>query len=266
MTIQNKTSQSKKSMILILDFGSQYTQLIARRIREMGVYCEIYPHDLEVKDFKCFDPCGLILSGGPLSVMSNEASSLRCPDWVFEVSIPLLGICYGMQAMAVQLGGLVHHSSLREFGYAELQLHGNSDLLKGIKDRIALDGTAMLDVWMSHGDEVTRLPQDFKVICETRNTPIAGMACEARHWYGLQFHPEVTHTPQGMSILQRFVLDICSAAPTWTVDNIIEEAITDIRAQVGSDQVLLALSGGVDSSVVAAFLHRAIGKQLVCVF
>ncbi len=257
---------SQQKPVLILDFGSQYTQLIARRVREMGVYCEIFPHDLEFKDFEQLDPCGIILSGGPLSVTVSGDVSPRCPDWVFTLSIPILGICYGMQTMAVQLGGEVENSSLREFGYAELHLHGHSDLLQGIEDRIDADGGAALDVWMSHGDKVTRVPPDFKVICETRNTPIAGMACESRPWYGLQFHPEVTHTRQGMRILKRFVLELCAAPPTWTVDNIIEEAIADIRAKVGQERVLLALSGGVDSSVVAALLHQAIGSQLVCVF
>lgn len=259
----------KKNPLLILDFGSQYTQLIARRVREMGVYCEIHPHDIELKDFERLAPCGIILSGGPLSVTANDVaspSSPRCPDWLFKLSIPILGICYGMQTMAVQLGGTVHNSSLREFGYAQLHLHGHSGLLEGIDSSVDDNGAAVLDVWMSHGDKVTCLPPGFKVICETRNTPIAGMADESRHWYGLQFHPEVTHTPQGMRILQRFVLEICAAAPTWTLGNIIEQAIADIRVQVGTEKVLLALSGGVDSSVVAALLHRAIGNQLVCVF
>ena len=269
MIIKNKSKHYNINPLLILDFGSQYTQLIARRVREMGVYCEIYPHDMAFKDIQRLAPCGIILSGGPLSVTATGQTfnaSPRSPNWVFELSIPVLGICYGMQTMAVQLGGEVENSRLREFGYAQLQLHGHSALLEGIDDRIDADGEAVLDVWMSHGDKVTRLPPDFTVICETRNTPIAGMACEARRWYGLQFHPEVTHTPQGMRILQRFVLDICAASPCWTVDNIIEQAIADIRAQVGQERVLLALSGGVDSSVVAALLHQAIGKQLVCVF
>ena len=270
MTKQNPMLLTAKPL-LILDFGSQYTQLIARRVREMGVYCEIHPYSIDREVFNAIDPCGIILSGGPLSVTGADEANQgvdtpRCPDWVFTLSTPLLGICYGMQTMAVQLGGAVENSALREFGYAELHLHGHCQLLNGIEDRLESDGSSVLDVWMSHGDKVTRLPEGFEVICETPNTPIAGMACESRHWYGLQFHPEVTHTVQGMRILQRFVLEICGASPCWTVENIIEQSITAIRQQVGSEHVLLALSGGVDSSVVAALLHQAIGDQLTCVF
>lgn len=250
--------------VLILDFGSQYTQLIARRIREMGVYCEIYPFDLTWEDAKRHSPCGIILSGGPSTVI--EASNPRAPEWVLTCGLPVLGICYGMQTMAVQLGGEVQSSSLREFGYAELRMHGHSQLLKGIEDRVEPSGAAFLDVWMSHGDKVTTLPPGFKIICATRNAPIAGMADESRHWYGLQFHPEVTHTPQGLRILQRFVVEICQAPTTWTAGNIINQAIAHVREQVGQDKVLLGLSGGVDSSVVAALLHQAIGNQLTCVF
>ncbi|HAT8317235.1 TPA: glutamine-hydrolyzing GMP synthase [Legionella pneumophila] len=254
----------KKSPLLILDFGSQYTQLIARRVREMGVYCEIYPYHINHEQFKKLNPCGVILSGGP-STVTHDANP-RAPQWLFEIDLPLLGICYGMQTMAVQLGGQVHSSALREFGYAELRLHGHSQLLSNIEDRTAVDGSALLDVWMSHGDKVTELPPGFKVICETRNAPIAGMADESRQMYGLQFHPEVTHTLQGLRILQRFVVDICKAPTEWTPEHIIDEAINKIREQVGTEKVLLGLSGGVDSSVVAALLHRAIGEQLVCVF
>lgn len=254
----------RQKPLVILDFGSQYSQLIARRVRELGVYCKIYPYDVDVQRLKGLDPCGFILSGGPSTV--TEDSNPRAPQWLFESGLPLLGICYGMQTMAVQLGGEVQSSSIREFGYAELRMHGHSQLLNNIEDRTTEDGAALLDVWMSHGDKVTRLPADFTVICETRNAPIAGMANEARHWYGLQFHPEVTHTLQGLRILQRFVVDICQAKTDWTADNIIDQAIASIRKQVGKEHVLLGLSGGVDSSVVAALLHRAIGDQLVCVF
>ncbi|MFW2572007.1 glutamine-hydrolyzing GMP synthase, partial [Legionella sp. 29fVS95] len=254
----------KKRPLVILDFGSQYTQLIARRVREIGVYCEIHPFDVEKSTLQALEPCGIILSGGPSTVTLH--TNPRAPDWLFTSGLPLLGICYGMQTMAVQLGGEVQSSTIREFGYAELRLHGHSQLLDNIEDRAASEGDALLDVWMSHGDKVTVIPPGFKVICETRNAPIAGMANEEKHWYGLQFHPEVTHTLQGLRILQRFVVDICKAETNWTADNIIEQAITTVRQQVGDQHVLLGLSGGVDSSVVAALLHRAIGKQLVCVF
>ncbi|KTD51119.1 glutamine-hydrolyzing GMP synthase [Legionella quateirensis] len=254
----------KQRPLLILDFGSQYTQLIARRVREMGVYCEIYPYDINQDLFKQRDPCGVILSGGP-STVTHDANP-RAPQWIFDAGIPVLGICYGMQTMAVQLGGEVQSSSIREFGYAELSLHGKSKLFENIEDRTSDKGEALLDVWMSHGDKVTQLPSGFKIICETRNAPIAGMADESRQMYGLQFHPEVTHTLQGLRILQRFVVDICKASTTWTAGHIIDEAISKVRKQVGHDKVLLGLSGGVDSSVVAALLHKAIGKQLICVF
>jgi len=254
----------KQQPLLILDFGSQYTQLIARRVREMGVYCEIHPYDLSEAAFAELKPCGLILSGGPSSV--TETTNPRAPDWVFSCKIPVLGICYGMQTMAVQLGGAVQSCALREFGYAELVLHGHSTLLNNIDDRITSDGKALLDVWMSHGDQVTTLPKGFKVICETSNAPIAGMANEKNHWYGLQFHPEVTHTTQGLRILERFVIQICNAQTTWTAQNFIEQAISSIKEKIGNEHVLLGLSGGVDSSVVAALLHKALGKQLICVF
>ncbi|MCP0913457.1 glutamine-hydrolyzing GMP synthase [Legionella sp. 27cVA30] len=254
----------KQKPIIILDFGSQYTQLIGRRIREMGVYCEIHPFDVEESVLQALAPCGVILSGGPSTVIHD--ANPRAPSWIFAAGIPLLGICYGMQTMAVQLGGQVESSAIREFGYAELRLHGHSRLLSHIEDSATAEGAALLDVWMSHGDKVTVLPPGFKVICETRNAPIAGMAHETRPWFGLQFHPEVTHTLQGTRILQRFVIDICQAQTNWTSDHIIEQAIAKIRQQVGDDHVLLALSGGVDSSVVAALLHRALGEQLTCVF
>jgi GMP synthase (glutamine-hydrolysing) len=254
----------KNRPILILDFGSQYTQLIARRIREMGVYCEIHPHNLERAQFEQLDPCGVILSGGPATV-THEANP-RAPQWLFSTDIPVLGICYGMQTMAVQLGGEVQSSSVREFGYAELIVHGASTLFSEIADRKSPEGKSILDVWMSHGDKVTQLPPGFEIISETRNAPIAGMADESRRMYGLQFHPEVTHTLQGHNIIRRFVVDICNAATNWTADHIINEAIHKIRIKVGKDKVLLGLSGGVDSSVVAALLHKAIGEQLVCVF
>ena len=254
----------KKNPMVILDFGSQYTQLIGRRVREMGVYCEIHPFNVDVKCIKALSPAGIILSGGPSTVTNLQ--NPRAPEWVFQLGIPILGICYGMQTMAVQLGGDVISSNIREFGYAELRLHGDSQLLSQIEDRVTPQGLALLDVWMSHGDKVTVLPPGFKVICETEHAPIAGMADESRHWYGVQFHPEVTHTVQGLRILKRFVLDICKADANWTSLHIVQQAIDSIRLKVGKQQVLLALSGGVDSSVVAALLHRAIGSQLVCVF
>jgi GMP synthase (glutamine-hydrolysing) len=254
----------KQHPVLILDFGSQYTQLIARRVRELGVYCEIYPYNIDKEQFTQLHPCGVILSGGPATVTHH--ADPRAPEWIFTLGLPILGICYGMQTMATQLGGEVQSSELREFGYAELKLHGHSRLLAQIEDRTTDNGEALLDVWMSHGDKVTQLPPGFSVICETKNAPIAGMADENRHMYGLQFHPEVTHTLQGQRILHRFVVDICKASTDWTSDLIIDEAIHDIRKKVGQDKVLLGLSGGVDSSVVAALLHKAIGDQLVCVF
>ncbi len=254
----------KQAPLVILDFGSQYTQLIGRRVREMGVYCEIHPFDVEIALLQAMKPCGIILSGGPSTVTLDD--TIRAPEWIFESGLPLLGICYGMQTMAAQLGGQVVSSNVREYGYAELLLHGHSQLLNNIEDRITPEGEALLDVWMSHGDKVTVLPPGFQTICATRNAPIAGMADESRHWYGLQFHPEVTHTKQGLRILERFVVDICHAPTSWTAGNIVEQAIEKIKQQVGKQTVLLGLSGGVDSSVVAALLHRAIGKQLVCVF
>lgn len=252
--------------LLILDFGSQYTQLIARRIREAGVYCEIYAHDVEESRIKAFQAKGLILSGSPESV-NDPKVHFRAPASIFTLGIPILGICYGMHTMALQLGGKVETASLREYGYAQVRARGHSILLRNIEDQVSTDGYGLLDVWMSHGDRVCELPPGFKLIASTDNAPIAGMADEFRHFYGLQFHPEVTHTRQGTRILQRFVYDICGCnAPLWNPANIIKDSIARIRDTVGSERVLLALSGGVDSAVVAALLHRAIGDQLTCVF
>ena len=250
--------------ILILDFGSQYTQLIARRVREAGVYCELHPHDMDAAAIRTFNPQGIILSGGPESVTLTETP--RAQQVVFELGVPVLGICYGMQTMAVQLGGTVQSSKHREFGYAQVRARGHSRLLRDIEDHTTAEGYGLLDVWMSHGDRVEQLPPGFKLIASNDSAPQAGMADEERGFYGLQFHPEVTHTRQGARILNRFVHDICGCASDWTSSNIIDESIAQIRSQVGTDEVLLALSGGVDSSVVAALLHRAIGDQLTCVF
>jgi GMP synthase (glutamine-hydrolysing) len=250
--------------VLILDFGSQYTQLIARRVRECQVYSEIYAWDVDEQHIRDFKPSAIILSGGPESV--TALNGVKAPDCVFDLGVPVLGICYGMQTMAAQLGGEVEPSTKREFGYAEIRARGHSDLLKDIQDRNNDEGHGLLDVWMSHGDHVIALPDGFKVIASSENAPIAGMADERRHFYGLQFHPEVTHTPQGMAILQRFVHDIAGCDNRWTTQEIIGELTTAVRARVGGDKVLLALSGGVDSSVVAALLHEAIGDQLTCVF
>ncbi len=250
--------------ILILDFGSQYTQLIARRIREIGVYCEILSCDCGVDDIIRFAPNGIILSGGPETVTSDDTP--RAPQRVFELGVPVLGICYGMQTMTEQLGGKVESSSHREFGYAQIRAHAHSKLLKGIEDHTSSEGFGLLDVWMSHGDRVVDLPEGFIRIASSDGAPIAGIAHEDKLFYGLQFHPEVTHTRQGSRILSRFVLDICGCEALWTADNIIEDSVHAVRRKVGSDRVILGLSGGVDSSVVAALLHEAIGDQLTCVF
>ncbi len=250
--------------ILILDFGSQYTQLIARRVREIGVYCEIQPWDADPAAIRAFRPHGVILSGSPES--TTLADGPRAPQKVFDLAVPLLGVCYGMQTLAMQQGGLVESSDHREFGYAQVRAHGHSALLRDIEDHTSPEGYGLLDVWMSHGDRVTRLPPGFTRIASTAACPVAGIANEEKRWYGLQFHPEVTHTRQGERILRRFVLDICGCQPLWTTGNIIEDSLAAVRSQVGDDQVLLGLSGGVDSSVVAALLHRAIGDQLSCVF
>ncbi|MDG2090396.1 MAG: glutamine-hydrolyzing GMP synthase [Gammaproteobacteria bacterium] len=250
--------------ILIIDFGSQYTQLIARRVREAGVYCEIHHYDIEESDFSAFAPQGVILSGGPES--ANIVNAPIAPEYLFEAGIPILGICYGMQTMAQQLGGQVEGSDKSEFGHAAISIQGNSILLGNLDNAIEKDGELRYNVWMSHGDKVTQPPEGFSIIAATESAPIAAMADENRRFYGIQFHPEVTHTPSGQSILNRFVHDICDCEALWTPANIIEDAILTIRKQVGKDQVLLGLSGGVDSSVVAALLHEAIGDQLTCVF
>ncbi len=258
------TTDIHAERILILDFGSQYTQLIARRVREAGVYSEIHPFDMDEKDIKSFAPSAIILSGGPESV--TAVNGFRAPELVFNLGIPVLGICYGMQTMAEQLGGKVVSSELREFGYARIRARGHSDLLRDIQDETNAEGHGLLNVWMSHGDKVESLPDGFKIIASTDNAPIAGMADESRRFYGLQFHPEVTHTHQGQAILQRFLHEIVGCHSLWTTANIVDDAIARVKQQVGDDKVLLALSGGVDSSVVAALLHKAIGDQLICVF
>jgi GMP synthase (glutamine-hydrolysing) len=253
--------------ILILDFGSQVTQLIARRVREAHVYCEVHPCDMSsdwVREFAADGLLrGVILSGSHASVYEVDD---KAPDAVFELGLPVLGICYGMQTMAQQLGGKVEAGKTREFGYAEVRARGHTSLLKDIADFHTPDGHGMLKVWMSHGDKVTELPPGFKLMASTDSCPIAGMADEARSYYALQFHPEVTHTVQGRAILERFVLDICQTRPDWVMRDHIDEAVQKIRAQVGAEEVILGLSGGVDSSVAAALIHRAIGDQLTCVF
>jgi GMP synthase (glutamine-hydrolysing) len=250
--------------ILILDFGAQYTQLIARRVRELAVYCEIRPWDMSDDEVRTFAPCGVILSGGPESVAA--ANPPAAPVAVFELGVPVLGICYGMHTMAKQLGGRIGASSEREFGYAQVKVGESCRLLGDLHDRLSDDGRAVLDVWMSHGDHVDVIPEGFTVTAATDTIPIAAMTDERRRFYGVQFHPEVTHTPQGAKLLERFVREICGCAALWNVDNIIDDAIERVRAEVGQANVLLGLSGGVDSSVVAALLQRAIGDQLVCVF
>jgi GMP synthase (glutamine-hydrolysing) len=250
--------------VLILDFGAQYTQLIARRVRELGVYSEIYACDVAAAAIKKFAPKAVILSGGPESVY--EARGPRAPQEVFEMGVPVLGICYGMQTMAAQLGGQVESATHREFGAAQIRPTDASRLLDGLEDNRDAAGRRVLDVWMSHGDRVVAVPDGFTVIASSDNAPLAAMADESRRLYGLQFHPEVTHSLQGGEILRRFVREIAGCAATWATGNIIEDSVARIRGQVGSDRVLLGLSGGVDSSVLAALLHRAIGDQLTCVF
>jgi GMP synthase (glutamine-hydrolysing) len=250
--------------ILILDFGSQVTQLIARRVREAHVYCEIHPNDVSDDFIRSFAPKGIILSGSHAS--TYEDHELRAPQAVWDLGVPVLGICYGMQTMAVQLGGKVEWSDHREFGYAEVRARGHTKLLNGIEDFRTADGYGMLQVWMSHGDKVTELPPGFKLMASTPSCPIAGMADETRGYYAVQFHPEVTHTVQGKALLTRFVREICGAAGDWIMGDYIEEAVARIREQVGDEEVILGLSGGVDSSVAAALIHRAIGDQLTCVF
>lgn len=253
--------------ILILDFGSQVTQLIARRVREAHVYCEVHPCDVSddwVREFAADGQLkGVILSGSHASVYEVDD---KAPDVVYGLGVPVLGICYGMQTMAQQLGGKVEGSHTREFGYAEVRARGHTALLKDIADFHTPEGHGMLKVWMSHGDKVTELPPGFKLMASTDSCPIAGMADEARHFYAVQFHPEVTHTVQGRALLERFVLDICAVKPDWVMRDHIAEAVEKIRQQVGDEEVILGLSGGVDSSVAAALIHRAIGDQLTCVF
>jgi GMP synthase (glutamine-hydrolysing) len=254
--------------ILILDFGSQVTQLIARRVREAHVFCEVHPCDVTEDWLKAYAADGqlkgIVLSGSHASVY--EDSTDKAPDLVFKLGVPVLGICYGMQTMAQQLGGKVESGHTREFGFASVRARGHTALLKDIQDSVTPEGHGLLDVWMSHGDKVTELPPGFKLMASTESCPIAGMADEARRFYAVQFHPEVTHTKQGAALLNRFVLDICGARADWVMGNYIEEAVAHIREQVGDEEVILGLSGGVDSSVAAALIHRAIGDQLTCVF
>jgi len=250
--------------ILILDFGAQYTQLIARRVREAKVYCEIHPCDVSDAFVREFAPKGVILSGSHMS--AYEESTGRAPKAAFELGVPVLGICYGMQTMAQQLGGKVAAGKVREFGYAEVRARGHTKLLDGIEDSRNTEGHGLLKVWMSHGDKVVEMPPGFKLMASTEACPIAGMADEDRRLYGVQFHPEVTHTRQGKKLLQRFVHEICGCRGDWNMPNYVAEAVAGIREQVGSEEVVLGLSGGVDSSVAAALIHKAIGEQLTCVF
>jgi GMP synthase (glutamine-hydrolysing) len=250
--------------ILILDFGSQVTQLIARRVREAGVFSEVHPYDVSDEFIRASGAAGIILSGGPSSVTDGDTP--RAPQAVFELGVPVLGICYGMQTMAAQLGGKVENGKVREFGYAEVRARGHTALLKDINDFVTSEGHGMLKVWMSHGDKVIDMPPGFKLMASTDSCPVAGMADEARGLYAVQFHPEVTHTLQGAAILGRFVHEICGCKADWNMPDYLSEAVEAIRQQVGSDEVILGLSGGVDSSVAAALIHRAIGDQLTCVF
>src|SRR3954462_1190370 len=251
--------------ILILDFGSQVTQLIARRIRESGVYCELHPYDMDAQAIRAFAPKGVILSGSHASATVEEETA-RAPQVVFELGVPVLGICYGMQTMAAQLGGKVEPGKVREFGFAEVRARGHSRLLDGIQDRAEPDGKAYLEVWMSHGDKVTQLPAGFKVIASNEACAIAGMADEARRFYAVQFHPEVTHTRKGRAIYTRFLHEICGCGASWNMPQFVPQALARIREQVGQDEVILGLSGGVDSAVAAALIHKAIGDQLTCIF
>ncbi|MDP7093864.1 MAG: glutamine-hydrolyzing GMP synthase, partial [Gammaproteobacteria bacterium] len=257
--IATATDEAVSHRILILDFGAQYTQLIARRVREAGVYSEILPWDADESLISEFAPNGVVLAGGPESVVLDNPP--RAPQLVFDLGVPLLGICYGMQTMAAQLGGEVESSSEREFGYAQLKVTDSSRLLDGLQDT-----DSGLNVWMSHGDRVNKLPAGFRVVASSGNAPLAAMADETRNYYGLQFHPEVTHTEHGQQIIERFVHDVCGCPNAWNPGNIIARDVEKIRAEVGEGRVLLGLSGGVDSSVVAALLHEALGDQLVCVF
>ncbi|MGQ0546664.1 MAG: glutamine-hydrolyzing GMP synthase [Betaproteobacteria bacterium] len=250
--------------ILILDFGAQYTQLIARRVREARVYCEIHPHDVADEFVREFAPQGIILSGSHMS--AYEESTGKAPQAAFDLGVPVLGICYGMQTMAQQLGGRVEAGKVREFGYAEVRARGHSRLLDGIEDFRTAEGHGMLKVWMSHGDKVVDLPPGFKLMASTDACPVAGMADEKRRFYGVQFHLEVTHTRQGAKLLQRFVREICGCSGDWNMPDYVVEVTRKIREMVGSEDVILGLSGGVDSSVAAALIHKAIGEQLTCVF
>ena len=252
------------SRILILDFGAQYTQLIARRLRESNVYCEIHPFDVGDDFVRAFAPKGIVLSGGPSSVTDGDTP--RAPAAVWTQGVPVLGICYGMQTMAAQLGGTVETGRVREFGYAEVRARGHSALFRDLQDRANAEGHGLLDVWMSHGDKVTALPPGFRLIGSSPACDIAAMADESRRFYAVQFHPEVTHTKQGAAILARFAHDICGCGRDWNMHDYVPEAVAAIRAQAGADDVLLGLSGGVDSSVAAALIHRAIGDRLTCVF
>ena len=258
------TQDIHSQRILILDFGAQYTQLIARRIREIGVYSEIHAFDLSEDEIRKFNPSGVILSGGPESVPAS--GSPRAPQLVFNLGVPVLGICYGMQTMAEQLGGKVQGSRVQEFGYAQVKIRSESQLIQDIKDHVDHEGSALLDVWMSHGDKVVEMPKQFTLMASTDSCPIAGMCWEEKKFYGVQFHPEVTHTLQGGRLLEHFVLQICECDALWTPANIVEDAVARVHEKVGTGKVLLGLSGGVDSSVVAALLHKAIGDQLTCVF
>jgi len=264
MSADNSPTNIHEDRILILDFGSQYTQLIARRVREAGVYCELYAWDISDDDVKNFKPKGIILSGGPESTTGTDAPA--APSIVFELGVPVFGICYGMQTMAAQMGGKVETADHHEYGFAKVRARGHTALLKDIEDEVTKEGYGLLDVWMSHGDRVAEMPDGFKLMASTDNAPLAAMANEERGFYGVQFHPEVTHTKQGQRIIERFVHDICGCAGLWTSDNIVEDNIHRISEQVGSDEVVLGLAGGVDSAVVEAMLHKAIGEQLTCVF
>ena len=264
MTTAAATPTIKEDRILILDFGSQYSQLIARRVRDSGVFCEMFPYDIDTQRIIDFGAKGVILSGGPESVHADN--SPRINDAVFDLGVPVLGICYGMQAMADRFGGKVHASDIHEFGAATIEVNGHSQLTEGIEDSNTDGKSAKLNVWMSHGDKVIEAPEGFDIIASTPSCPIAIMANDDKQYYGLQFHPEVTHTLQGQALLSRFVHQICECANEWTPDNIVDMRVAQLKEQIGDKQVLLGLSGGVDSSVVAALLHKAIGDQLTCVF